>query len=47
MKEKLKQILAQREKRCIVDPNGIPAAVLVPIYEKDEQPHILFIRPFS
>ena len=44
MKEKLKQILAQREKRRIIDPNGIPSAVLVPIYEKDGQYHILFIK---
>ncbi len=44
VKERLKQILAQREKRRIVDPNGIPSAVLVPIYEKDGQYHILFIK---
>ena len=44
MKERLKQILSRREKRRIVDPNGIPAAVLVPIYEKDGQYHILFIK---
>ncbi len=44
MKERLKQILAQREKRRIFDPNGTPSAVLVPIYEKDGQPHILFIK---
>jgi len=44
VKERLKQILAQREKRRIFDPNGIPAAVLVPIYEKDGQYHILFIK---
>ena len=44
MKERLKQILAQREKRRVVDPNGIPAAVLVPIYEKNGQYHILFIK---
>ncbi len=44
MKEKLKQILAQREKQHIVDPNRVSAAVLVPIYEKDGQYHILFIK---
>jgi len=44
MKEKLKQLLAQREKRRIVDPKLVSAAVLVPIYEKDGQYHILFIK---
>jgi 8-oxo-dGTP pyrophosphatase MutT (NUDIX family) len=44
MKAKLKQILAQREKRRITDPERIPAAVLVPIYEKDGQYYILFIK---
>jgi 8-oxo-dGTP pyrophosphatase MutT (NUDIX family) len=44
MKERLKQILAQREKRRIADPERIPAAVLVPLYEKDGQYHILFIK---
>lgn len=44
MKEKLKQLLAQQEKRRIADPKRVSAAVLVPIYEKDGQYHILFIK---
>ncbi len=44
MKEILKQILARREKRRIADPEQKPAAVLVPIYEKNGQYHILFIK---
>jgi 8-oxo-dGTP pyrophosphatase MutT (NUDIX family) len=44
VKEKLRQILARREKQRIADPKQIPAAVLVPIYEKDGQYHILFIK---
>ena len=44
MKEKLKQILAQRKKRRIVDSKRVSAAVLVPIYERDGQYHILFIK---
>lgn len=44
MKAKLKQILAQRKKRRITDPKRVSAAVLVPIYEKDGQYHILFIK---
>jgi 8-oxo-dGTP pyrophosphatase MutT (NUDIX family) len=44
VKEKLKQILSQRKKRRIVDPKRTPAAVLVPIYERDGQYYILFIK---
>jgi 8-oxo-dGTP pyrophosphatase MutT (NUDIX family) len=44
VKEKLRQILAQREKRHIIDPKRVPAAVLVPIYERDGQYFILFIK---
>jgi len=44
MKEKLRQILAQREKERIVAPGRTPAAVLVPIYDRDGQYHILFIK---
>jgi len=44
MKEKLKQVLAQRTKQRIADPKRVSAAVLVPIYEKDGQYHILFIK---
>jgi len=44
MKERLKQILSQREKQHIADPKRTPAAVLVPIYERDGQYHILFIK---
>ncbi len=44
MKQRLKRILAQREKQRIVDPNRVSAAVLVPIYEKGGQYHILFIK---
>jgi len=44
MKEKLKQILSQRKKQRIVDPKRVSAAVLVPVYEKEGQYHILFIK---
>jgi 8-oxo-dGTP pyrophosphatase MutT (NUDIX family) len=44
VKEGIKQILAQREKQRIADPKRVSAAVLVPIYEKDGQYHILFIK---
>lgn len=44
MKERLKQILSQRKKQRIVDPKRVSAAVLVPIYEKDGQYYILFIK---
>lgn len=44
MKQRLKQILSQRPKRHILDPRRISAAVLVPIYCKQGQYHILFIK---
>jgi len=44
VKEKLRQILSQRKKKPISAPERIPAAVLVPIYEKDGQHYILFIK---
>jgi len=44
MKKKLKQILAHRDKQRIIDPKRIPSAVLVPIYKKDGQYHVLFIK---
>jgi len=42
--ERLKQALSQRPKRQITDRSQIPAAVLIPIYYKDGQYHILFIQ---
>ena len=44
MKAKLRQLLAQRQKRHIVDDSRVPSAVLVPIYIKQGQNHILFIK---
>ena len=44
MKEELQRILAQREKQYIIDPKRVPAAVLVPLYQKDGQYHIIFIK---
>ena len=44
MKQKLKQALSRREKQCIVDPKRISAAVLLPIYYKQGQYYILFIK---
>ncbi len=44
MKQRLREALALRRKRRIVDPDLIAAAVLLPIYWKDGQYHILFIR---
>jgi 8-oxo-dGTP pyrophosphatase MutT (NUDIX family) len=44
VREKLKQVLAQREKQSIVDPERVSAAVLVPVYQKDSHYHILFIK---
>jgi 8-oxo-dGTP pyrophosphatase MutT (NUDIX family) len=44
MMERLKQALSRRVKRRISDSSRIPSAVLVPIYFKDGQYHILFIQ---
>ena len=44
MKERLKYILSLRQKRHIVDDSRVSAAVLVPIYYKQGQYHILFTK---
>ncbi len=44
MKEKLRQLLSQKQKRHIVDASRVPSAVLVPIYKKQKQYYILFIK---
>jgi 8-oxo-dGTP pyrophosphatase MutT (NUDIX family) len=44
VKERLRQLLAQRQKRRIVDTNRLPSAVLLPLYHQQGQCHILFIK---
>jgi len=44
VRQQLKQALSQRRKQAITDPSRIPAAVLVPIYEKEGEYYILFIK---
>ena len=44
MKQKLKQALSLRQKQRIVDSSRISAAVLLPIYYKQGQYYILFIK---
>ena len=44
MKEKLRQALSAREKGRIINPQRIPAAVILPFYEKQNQYHILFTK---
>lgn len=44
MKENLRQLLARRQKQYIVDDDRVPSAVLVPLYKKEGQYHILFIK---
>ena len=44
IKDRLKQSLAQRQKKRHVDGSRMRAAVLVPIYCKQEQLHILLIK---
>lgn len=44
MEQRIREALALRQKRHIVDPDLVSAAVLLPIYRKDGQYHILLIR---
>ena len=44
MEKKIKEILACRGKACIQDPRYQRAAVLIPLFKKDGEYHILFTR---
>lgn len=44
VKRRLKQVLSRRQKKHIVHPTRVPSAVLVPVYRKQGQYHILFIQ---
>ena len=44
MKQRLKQALSQRQKSLIVDASRVPSAVLIPIFSKQGQYHILFTK---
>jgi 8-oxo-dGTP pyrophosphatase MutT (NUDIX family) len=44
MKQRLEGALSRRHKRHIEDPGLVPSAVLVPIYQKYGEYHILFIQ---
>lgn len=44
MKQRLRRLIAQRKKRHITDSSRVPSAVIVPIYKKQGQYHILFIK---
>jgi len=44
VKQRLKQALSQRQKRHITDARRVQSAVLIPIYQKQGQYHILFIQ---
>ena len=44
MEESLRRLLDYRDKQSIVDDNRISSAVLVPIYFRDGEYHIIFIR---
>lgn len=44
VKEKLRQLLARRQKHHITDAGRVLSAVLVPIYLKQGQHYILFIK---
>ena len=44
MKAKLRELLGRRRKRHIDDTDRVPSAVLIPVYEKAGEYHIVFIR---
>jgi len=44
VKQRLRQLLEHRQKQHIVDTSRISSAVLVPLYNKQGQYHILFIK---
>jgi len=44
MKEKLGALLKNRRKKYLADPTRIPAGVLIPLYLKEGEYHILFTR---
>ncbi len=44
MKQQLQQVLTQRQIKRIISPGRIVSAVLIPIYCKDGQYHILFTQ---
>jgi len=44
VEEKLKEILSRRPKKRITDDRLVPSAVLLPIYYKEGEIHILFTR---
>jgi 8-oxo-dGTP pyrophosphatase MutT (NUDIX family) len=44
MEKKIKKILACRDKACINDPALTRAAVLIPLFKKNEEYHVLLTR---
>lgn len=44
MKARLKQLLNQRKKQHITNPNRVLSAVLIPVFEKEGQYHLIFIK---
>jgi len=44
VKERLAQVLSRRDKRCIIDARRTSSAVLLPLYVKDGEYHVLFIQ---
>jgi len=44
VKQQLRQALSRRQKRHIFDASRVAAAVLVPVYSKQEQHYILFTK---
>jgi 8-oxo-dGTP pyrophosphatase MutT (NUDIX family) len=44
MEQKLREFLARRQRKTVTDPKRVPSAVLLPIYNKEGQCHIVFTQ---
>jgi 8-oxo-dGTP pyrophosphatase MutT (NUDIX family) len=44
LKQEMRRILSQRKKRYLNEAGYVPAAVLLPVYCKDRDYHVIFIR---
>jgi len=44
VKDRLSRLLQQRRKKHISDPGRVQSAVLLPLYNRDGQDHIVFIK---
>lgn len=44
LRRQVAEVLTRREPTTINDPALVPAAVLLPLFDKDDEPHLLFTK---